>query len=304
MWGWKRSGFTQLLLELNSIAKGLHGWVEVQRNRNLMLATMEQHTERRHKESQAVSKAVARAAIGTADAPAILDGSAGWYTLSLNDYQVANLRATIQAIGYPAESVEPRDRGSANPLRALNTGDWLGEIYNLLPDINCSPNESPFVLRRHVESDASGVVVAYVPCDEMLMSGRRCVKPTGHKDPALAPSGKDHEGSLRQYHIELRESRRPPSSRRAAPKDESRLTLSHPAAQEALRAIAEVETCPPGPDAGPIPDERKVPPYCPKCGGLHVVLCPGCRHPSHDGACTAQENTCPCVTEVKVRGTD
>ena len=57
------------------------------------------------------------------------------YTITLNDYEVANLRALIEACGYgKAKRVE------RNPLWAANTGDWIGQIYNLLPIVAYPPN--------------------------------------------------------------------------------------------------------------------------------------------------------------------
>ena len=46
-------------------------------------------------------------------------------TIQLNEYQVANLLALIEAIGYPNGG--PGVTGS--PLGRLHSGDWLGEIY-------------------------------------------------------------------------------------------------------------------------------------------------------------------------------
>lgn len=59
------------------------------------------------------------------------------YTISLNEYQIANLRALINAVGYPWGEVEER-----NPLWAANTGDWVGEVYSKLPEVDCEPNST------------------------------------------------------------------------------------------------------------------------------------------------------------------
>lgn len=61
------------------------------------------------------------------------------YTIELDEYQTANLKAVIEAIGYPA------DRNHARcPLNVLNTGDWLGELYMKLPEtIHYYPNSHP-----------------------------------------------------------------------------------------------------------------------------------------------------------------
>lgn len=47
----------------------------------------------------------------------------------LDMYELVNLRAAIEAIGYPW----PGDDGES-PLAVLNSGDWLGQIYLKLPD--------------------------------------------------------------------------------------------------------------------------------------------------------------------------
>lgn len=57
------------------------------------------------------------------------------YLIELDEYQIVNLRALIEAIGYPASEIP-----FANPLNAANTGDWLGEIYNKLPYTTQHPN--------------------------------------------------------------------------------------------------------------------------------------------------------------------
>jgi len=59
----------------------------------------------------------------------------GGHVLVLNDYQVANLRAAIHAAGY----------GSVyrSPLNVLNNGDWLGELFQMLPAVDQRPNTEP-----------------------------------------------------------------------------------------------------------------------------------------------------------------
>lgn len=62
------------------------------------------------------------------------------HTLTLNDYQVANLRALLEATGI---YTFPEKRAADNPLFALDTGDWLAEIYQMLPKVSYKPNQTP-----------------------------------------------------------------------------------------------------------------------------------------------------------------
>ena len=64
------------------------------------------------------------------------------YNIILNEYQIANLRSALEAAGYCDWSTQVLN----NPLYVLQTGDWLGEIYNKLPEVDYQPNESPQVL--------------------------------------------------------------------------------------------------------------------------------------------------------------
>jgi len=58
--------------------------------------------------------------------------------LTLNDYQVANLRAAIEATGYNGVVQD------SSPLAVLNSGDWIGEIYWQLPKgYPTGPNHTP-----------------------------------------------------------------------------------------------------------------------------------------------------------------
>lgn len=66
------------------------------------------------------------------------------HTIELDDYEVANLRSAIEAIGYrltTEQKVIPH-----SPLMVLNTGDWLGQIYQKLPVVKRSPNLDPVEL--------------------------------------------------------------------------------------------------------------------------------------------------------------
>jgi hypothetical protein len=59
------------------------------------------------------------------------------HIVTLNDYHVANLRALINAIGYPWNDGAIEE---SNPFWAANTGDWVGEIYWKLPEVDFEPN--------------------------------------------------------------------------------------------------------------------------------------------------------------------
>lgn len=57
------------------------------------------------------------------------------YLIELDEYQITNLRALLEAVGYPNWEIP-----FSNPLNAANTGDWVGEIYNKLPEVDQHPN--------------------------------------------------------------------------------------------------------------------------------------------------------------------
>jgi hypothetical protein len=54
------------------------------------------------------------------------------HTIVLNDDEVANLRVLIEACGYGFGK-----RVQRNPLWAANTGDWIGTLYQKLPQVEC-----------------------------------------------------------------------------------------------------------------------------------------------------------------------
>lgn len=58
-------------------------------------------------------------------------------TVELDGYQVANLRALIEATGYNRAGNDP------SPLAFLMTGDWIGEVYWKLPASEHPPNRTP-----------------------------------------------------------------------------------------------------------------------------------------------------------------
>lgn len=59
------------------------------------------------------------------------------HSVRLTDYEVANLRALIEACGYPYGAAPD------SPLKWLGTGDWLGQVYLKLPQVDYAPNASP-----------------------------------------------------------------------------------------------------------------------------------------------------------------
>lgn len=64
----------------------------------------------------------------------------GWW-IFMDDYEIANLRSAIVAIGYPWSGDPGLDPG---PLGALNSGDWVGQIYQKLPQVEHQrPNRTP-----------------------------------------------------------------------------------------------------------------------------------------------------------------
>lgn len=66
-------------------------------------------------------------------------------TITLNDYQISNLRAAIEACGYHFGGLEADQRPTRsvmNPLQVLQNGDWMGEIYQMLPEVGHEPNVS------------------------------------------------------------------------------------------------------------------------------------------------------------------
>lgn len=65
------------------------------------------------------------------------------HLIHLNDYQVANLKAAIEAAGYYTWNPLSPTHVPRNPLYALNTGDWIGELYQKLPNIPVEPNRTP-----------------------------------------------------------------------------------------------------------------------------------------------------------------
>lgn len=61
------------------------------------------------------------------------------HTIELDDYEVANLRAMIEACGMKPGIPK-------TPLRVMHTGDWIGTIYAKLPEVAQRPNVPPETL--------------------------------------------------------------------------------------------------------------------------------------------------------------
>lgn len=57
------------------------------------------------------------------------------HVLRLNDYQLANLKAFVETVWRKAGPFPV-----ASPFQVANTGDWIGEIGWMLPDIEYGPN--------------------------------------------------------------------------------------------------------------------------------------------------------------------
>jgi hypothetical protein len=69
------------------------------------------------------------------------------YSIELDDYEVANLRVAIEAIGYPWQKHKDH-----SPLSVLNTGDWLGQLYLKLPIVEKMPNVSSYELIKRANN--------------------------------------------------------------------------------------------------------------------------------------------------------
>lgn len=84
-----------------------------------------------------------------------IDPHAVRHSLNLSDYHVANLRAAIEAGGYPGPPLATDysyPLATDNPLTALNTGDWFGEIYNALPVVTHPPNRTAAEIAKNAQT--------------------------------------------------------------------------------------------------------------------------------------------------------
>lgn len=75
----------------------------------------------------------------------------GAYTLVLDEYERANLISLLNAIGYGLNN-DPRSASLGRVLGPLNTGDWVGQIYNKITKVPCEhkPNSDGHELRKAV----------------------------------------------------------------------------------------------------------------------------------------------------------
>lgn len=71
------------------------------------------------------------------------------YEIILDEYEIANLKALINAIGYPSCGPDAGD-SIGHMLAPLQTGDWLGQIYNKLPPVQFKPNSGAKEMRQSV----------------------------------------------------------------------------------------------------------------------------------------------------------
>ncbi len=74
------------------------------------------------------------------------------HQIELNDYQIANLLAMIEAAGY-VTTLHSQNPGR-NPLWAIQSGDWLGELYWKLPKTDYPPCRTAIELAKHAYSIA------------------------------------------------------------------------------------------------------------------------------------------------------
>ncbi len=78
-------------------------------------------------------------------------GDPQYWTIRLNRYQRDNLVWLFGAIGYP--NLGAQSEGPVEPFHMANTGDWVGEICNMLTSVAASvnPNYSVQQLRDQVQ---------------------------------------------------------------------------------------------------------------------------------------------------------
>jgi hypothetical protein len=86
--------------------------------------------------------------------------------LRLNDYQAANLRAALEAVGMGMTRVTP------SPLGVLNSGDWAGELWWMVKDAATGypTNGTPESYAREANRRALADVQALVEALERIRS--------------------------------------------------------------------------------------------------------------------------------------
>jgi len=87
-------------------------------------------------------------------------GEPHYWVLRLNKYQRDNLLWLFNAIGYPC-GVAGSENGPVEPFQFANTGDWVGEVSNMLSTVqsDVKSNKSLQEMRDQIEQ---WVVVAKV----------------------------------------------------------------------------------------------------------------------------------------------
>ncbi len=73
-------------------------------------------------------------------------------TITLDDYEIANLRSALESFGHATWNKDWPGYVERSPLYVLNTGDWVGQIYNRLPPVEQKPNRTPQELAREANS--------------------------------------------------------------------------------------------------------------------------------------------------------
>lgn len=67
------------------------------------------------------------------------------YDISLDTYEISNLKSVLAATGHSQSDSEFVKIGR-NPIQVINTGDWMGQLYQKLPDVDYVPNIEPHEL--------------------------------------------------------------------------------------------------------------------------------------------------------------
>lgn len=65
------------------------------------------------------------------------------FRIELDDYEITNLRAALEATGSGTWHESMRDPPMPDsPLGVLNNGDWVGQILGKLPLVSAIPNKT------------------------------------------------------------------------------------------------------------------------------------------------------------------
>jgi hypothetical protein len=121
----------------------------------------------------------------------------GTFTITLSDYQIANLRELIKLCGFDGTS-----EGSKRGVFAYNTGDWLGELWwKLQPfgETECKPNVTleQVAARPEYQSEPEGVaapaladarrIVRELVTESGTCPTRGCIYVGGHNGSCFKP---------------------------------------------------------------------------------------------------------------------